>query len=200
MHNINDVDAVLEVIIIYLSSLKETSDILPSTKLTPFGCLLLALIIYPVYYINFTHQHHNYSKCNLFAAFCDPILAVHTCQVELVFLHVPFSPFQSAFQDSVVLSRQVSRILSDAAMCCKHIDLSISNGLPKGKKADTRPWIDLTNEAQHVETHEVSVQRAEEKNAVDHQDPVSSFIIIFIFTQKAVYVQCSRDVVATLMK
>ena len=54
----------------------------------------------------------------------------------------------------------------------------VPNGLPKGKKADTRPWVDLTNEAQHVETHEVSVERAEEKNAVDHQDPVSSFIII----------------------
>ena len=63
---------------------------------------------------------------------------------------------------------------------------------------DTRPWVDLTNEAQHVETHEVSVERAEEKSAIDHQDPVSSFNIIF--TQKAVYVQCSRDVVATLMK
>ena len=54
--------------------------------------------------------------------------------------------------------------------------------------------------------HEVSVERAEEKSVVDHQDPVSSFNIIiiiyriFIFTQKAVYVQCSRDVVATLMK
>ena len=71
------------------------------------------------------------------------------------------------------------------------------NGLPKGKKADTRSWVDLTNEAQHVETHEVSVERAEEKSAVDHQDPVWSYII---FTQKAVYVQCSRDVVATLMK
>ena len=74
----------------------------------------------------------------------------------------------------------------------------VPNGLPKGKKADTRPWVDLTNEAQHVEIHEVSVERAEEKSVVDHQDPVSSFI--FIFTQKAVYVQCSRDVVATLMK
>ena len=52
----------------------------------------------------------------------------------------------------------------------------VPNGLPKGKKADTRPWVDLTNEAQHVETHEVSVERAEEKNAVDHQDPVSSLL------------------------
>ena len=33
----------------------------------------------------------------------------------------------------------------------------VPNGLPKGKKADTRPLVDLTNEAQHVETHEVSV-------------------------------------------
>ena len=70
------------------------------------------------------------------------------------------------------------------------------DGLPKGKKADTRPWVDLTNKVQHVETHEVSVERAEENSAVDHQDPVWSFI----FTQKAVYVQCSRNVVATLMK
>ena len=51
---------------------------------------------------------------------------------------------------------------------------------------------------QHVETHEVSVERAEEKSAVDNQDPVWSFNIIF--TQKAVYVHCSRDVVATLVK
>ena len=29
----------------------------------------------------------------------------------------------------------------------------VPNGLPKGNKADTRPWVDLTNEAQHVETH-----------------------------------------------
>ena len=43
------------------------------------------------------------------------------------------------------------------------------------------PWVDLTNEAQHVETHEVSVQRAEEKSTVDHQDPVSSFNIIIIY-------------------
>ena len=42
-----------------------------------------------------------------------------------------------------------------------------------------RPWVDLTNEAQHVETHEVSVEHAEEKNAVNHQDPVSSFNIIY---------------------
>ena len=48
----------------------------------------------------------------------------------------------------------------------------VPNGFPKGKKADTRPWVDLTNEAQHVETHEVSVERAEVKSAVDH---VSSF-------------------------
>ena len=79
----------------------------------------------------------------------------------------------------------------------------VPNGLPKGKKADTRPWVDLTNEAQHVESHEVSVERAEEKNAVDHQDPVSSFNIIIYnihIHAKSVFVQCSRDVVATLMK
>ena len=88
-----------------------------------------------------------------------------------------------------------TRVVSGARMLCV-LGRLVPNGLPKGKKADTRPWVDLTNESQHVETHEVSVERAEEKNAVDHQDPVSSFI----FTQKAVYVQCSRDVVATLMK
>ena len=37
-----------------------------------------------------------------------------------------------------------------------------------------RPWVDLTNEVQHVEIHEVSVERAEKKSAVDHQDPVWS--------------------------
>ena len=74
----------------------------------------------------------------------------------------------------------------------------VPNGLPKGKKADTRPWVDLTNEVQHVETHEVSVERAEEESAADHPDPVWSYNIhIHIH---AVYVQCSRDVVATLMK
>ena len=51
----------------------------------------------------------------------------------------------------------------------------VPNGLPKGKKADTRPWVDFTNEAQHVETHEVSVERAEEKSAVNRPGPVWSF-------------------------
>ena len=59
----------------------------------------------------------------------------------------------------------------------------------KGKKSDTRPWVDLTNEAQHVETHKVSVECAEEESTADRLDPVWSQ-----FAQKAVYVQCSRDV------
>ena len=40
----------------------------------------------------------------------------------------------------------------------------VPNGLPKGKKADTRPWVDITNEAQHVKTHVES--------AADRPDPV----------------------------
>ena len=53
----------------------------------------------------------------------------------------------------------------------------VQNGLPEGKKADTRPWVDLTNEAQCIETHKVSVERAEEENAADRPDPVLSFNI-----------------------
>ena len=48
----------------------------------------------------------------------------------------------------------------------------IPNGLPTGKKAETRPSVDLTNEAQHVGIHEVSAER---KSAVDCPDPVWSF-------------------------
>ena len=38
-----------------------------------------------------------------------------------------------------------------------------------------RRWIDLTNEAQHGGTREVSLERAEEKKSVDHPDPVCSY-------------------------
>ena len=50
------------------------------------------------------------------------------------------------------------------------------------ERADTRPWIDLTNEAQHVETHAVSVERAKEESAADRPDPVW---LLFIFAQKS---------------
>ena len=40
----------------------------------------------------------------------------------------------------------------------------VPNDLPTGKKAETRPSVDLPNEAQHGETHEVSLERAEEKS------------------------------------
>ena len=52
---------------------------------------------------------------------------------------------------------------------------SSQSASPKGKKADTRPWVNFTNEAQHVETHEVSVEHAEEKSAVDRPGPVWSY-------------------------
>ena len=38
-----------------------------------------------------------------------------------------------------------------------------------------RRWIDLTNEAQHDGTREVSLEPAEEKKSVDCPDPVCSF-------------------------
>ena len=40
-----------------------------------------------------------------------------------------------------------------------------------------RPWVDLTNEVQHVELHKVSVERAEEESVADCPDPVWSFNI-----------------------
>ena len=55
----------------------------------------------------------------------------------------------------------------------------VPNGLPTEKKAERRPRVDLSNEAQHRRTHEVSLARSEEKSAVDRPDPVcSSHIII----------------------
>ena len=41
--------------------------------------------------------------------------------------------------------------------------------------AEMRPPVDLTNEAQNVETCEVSLARAERKTMVDHPDPVWHF-------------------------
>ena len=75
----------------------------------------------------------------------------------------------------------------------------VPNGLPKGKNADTRTWIDFTNEAQHVETHEVSIERAEEKSAVDRPGPVWSFI--YSYSRKKRFTCSAREtVVAMLMK
>ena len=50
----------------------------------------------------------------------------------------------------------------------------VPNGLHTGSKAEMRRWIDLTNEAQHGGTREVSLERAEEKKSVDGADPVCS--------------------------
>ena len=67
----------------------------------------------------------------------------------------------------------------------------VPDGLPTGSKAEMRRWIDLTNEAQHGGTCEVSLECAEEKNSVDCLDPVCSFhnniyiiFLLFIFAQK----------------
>ena len=51
----------------------------------------------------------------------------------------------------------------------------VPNSLPTGKKAETRPLVDLTNEAQHIGIREVSLECAEEKSAVDRPDPVCTF-------------------------
>ena len=59
-----------------------------------------------------------------------------------------------------------------------------------------RQWIDLTNEAQHGGTREVSLERAEEKSSVDRPDPVCSFHIRAI----AFYVHNSLHVAAELLK
>ena len=69
---------------------------------------------------------------------------------------------------------------------------------PRERRPIRGHGVDLTNEAQHVETHEVSVERAEEKSAVDHQDPVSSFIISH--AKNGFTCSAREDVVATLMK
>ena len=55
-----------------------------------------------------------------------------------------------------------------------------------------RRWIDLTNEAQHGGTREISLERAEEKTSVDRPDPVCSFLIHI--RPKAFYVHNSRHV------
>ena len=50
------------------------------------------------------------------------------------------------------------------------------NGLPTGKKAETSPSVDLTNEVhvQHVGTCKISLERAEEKSTVDRPGLVCS--------------------------
>ena len=66
-----------------------------------------------------------------------------------------------------------------------------------------RRWIDLTNEAQHGGTREVSLERAEEKKSVDRVDPVCSFHhnnIHIRIRAKAFYVHNSRNVAAKLLK
>ena len=50
----------------------------------------------------------------------------------------------------------------------------VPNCLPTRKKAETRPWVDQTNVAHHGEIREVSLERAEEKSAVDRPNPVCS--------------------------
>ena len=41
-----------------------------------------------------------------------------------------------------------------------------------GNMTEMRPWVYLTNEAQHRGTSEVSLERMEEKSVVDRLDPV----------------------------
>ena len=55
-------------------------------------------------------------------------------------------------------------------------------------------------EAQHVEIHEVSVERAEEKSAVDHQDPVSSFNIIIIIIIYNIHIHAKSGLRAVLAR
>ena len=63
-----------------------------------------------------------------------------------------------------------------------------------------RRWIDLTNEAQHGGTREVSLERAEEKNSVDRLDPVCSFHNYIHIRAKAFYVHNSRHIAAKLLR
>ena len=56
-----------------------------------------------------------------------------------------------------------------------------------------RRWIDLTNEAQHGGTREVSLERAEEKKSVDRPDFV---LYNFHIRAKVFYVHNSRNVAA----
>ena len=48
----------------------------------------------------------------------------------------------------------------------------VPNCLPMGKKAEMRQWVHQTNEAHHGEIREVSLERAEEKSAVDRPNPI----------------------------
>ena len=79
-----------------------------------------------------------------------------------------------------------------------------------GKKDEMRPSVDLTNEAQYVGIHEVSLECAERKSGINRPDLVWSFhhnyniiiiiIVKFIFTQNMVFVHNFRHAVATLLK
>ena len=61
-----------------------------------------------------------------------------------------------------------------------------------------RRWIDLTNEAQHGGTREISLERAEKKKSVDRADPFHNYIHI---RAKTFYVHNnSRNVAAKLLK
>ena len=53
-------------------------------------------------------------------------------------------------------------------------------GSSTGKKAETRPSVDLTNEVdlQHVGTREVSLEHAEEKSTVDRPGLVHTLYIL----------------------
>ena len=51
----------------------------------------------------------------------------------------------------------------------------IPNGLPMGTKAKMRQLVDLTNEAQHGGTREVSLEHVEYKSAVDCSGMVCSY-------------------------
>ena len=75
----------------------------------------------------------------------------------------------------------------------------VPNGLPTGK-AEMRPSVDLTNEAQHIGTREVSLERAKRKSTADHPDLVWPFHHHITFTQNTVFVHNSRHAAATLLK
>ena len=51
----------------------------------------------------------------------------------------------------------------------------VPNSLPTEKKAERRPQVDLSNEAQHRGPRKVSLERAEEKSTVDRPDPSHNY-------------------------
>ena len=93
-----------------------------------------------------------------------------------------------------------TRVVSGARMLYNVLGRLVANGLPKGSKAGTKRWIDITNEAQHGGIREVSLERAEEKNSVDRLDPVCSFHHNNHIRAKKFYVHNSRHAAATLLK